>query len=188
VQKIIHYLVLNKFKNNLNQHDSMNTGGNSEMESNDDVISTLNSLIETCKDGQYGFKEAAEGVERSDLKSLFYEFSQQRAEFAGVLQGLVRTLGGDAEDSGSVSGAVHRSWIDIKAAVTGRDEEAILNECERGEDYAKDAYRSAIEMNLPSNVKDVLTQQAQAVQAAHNRVKMLRDAEGHKTASPGTSY
>src|SRR5215211_4138329 len=109
---------------------------------NDSVISTLNGLIETCKDGQYGFKEAAEGVERSDLKSLFYEFSQQRAEFAGVLQGLVRTLGGDAEDSGSVSGAVHRSWIDIKSAVTGRDEEAILNECERGEDYAKDAYRS----------------------------------------------
>jgi hypothetical protein len=60
--------------------------------SNDDVISTLNGLIETCKDGQNGFKEAAEGVERSDLKSLFYEFSQQRSQFAGELQSLVQSL------------------------------------------------------------------------------------------------
>ena len=175
--------------NDFEERDSMNTGGSSsEMESNDNVITSLNSLIETCRDGQYGFKEAAEGVERTDLKTLFYEFSQQRADFAGVLQGLVRSLGGEPEEGGSISGAVHRSWIDIKSAVTGRDEAAILNECERGEDYAKDAYRTALEASLPANVKDVLSQQAQAVQAAHNRVKMLRDAEGHKTASPGTTY
>jgi hypothetical protein len=67
--------------------------------SNDDVISTLNGLIETCKDGQNGFKEAAEGVDRSDLKSLFYEFSQQRSQFAGELQSLVQSLGGDPENS-----------------------------------------------------------------------------------------
>src|SRR4051794_34295120 len=76
--------------------------------SNDDVISTLNGLIETCKDGQNGFQQAAEGVERSDLKSLFYEFSQQRAQFAGELQSLVQGLGGDPENSGSVAGAIHR--------------------------------------------------------------------------------
>src|SRR6478752_3719422 len=63
--------------------------------SNDDIISTLNGLIETCKDGQEGFKQAAEGVERSDLKSLFFEFSQQRAHFAGELQQIVQTLDGD---------------------------------------------------------------------------------------------
>ena len=178
----------NKMNNTFNENDSLNTGSNSDIESNDDVISTLNNLIETCLDGQYGFKESAEGVERSDLKTLFYEFSQQRADFAGVLQGLVRSLGGEPAESGSVSGAVHRSWIDIKAAVTGRDEAAILNECERGEDYAKNAYTEAMKLNLPSNVKDVITQQAQAVQAAHNRVKMLRDSESHKTATPGSSY
>src|SRR3954452_112554 len=130
---------------------------------NDDVISTLNGLIETCKDGQEGFREAAEGVERSDLKTLFYEFSQQRAEFAGVLQELVRTMGGDPEHSGSMSGALHRGWIDLKSAVTGKDEEAILNECERGEDSAKDMYAEALESGLPANVDDVVRQQSQAV-------------------------
>ena len=111
--------------------------------SNDDVISTLNGLIETCKDGQNGFKEAAEGVERSDLKSLFYEFSQQRSQFAGELQSLVQSLGGDPENWGSVAAAIHRGWINIKSAVTGKDEGAILNECERGEDSAKNAYKKA---------------------------------------------
>ena len=154
--------------------------------SNDDAISTLNSLIETCKDGQDGFKTAAEGIERSELKTVFYEFSQQRAEFVGVLQGLVRSLGGDPDTTGSMSAAVHRGWIDIKSLVTGKDEEAILNECERGEDYAKDAYAEALKRNLPANVTDVLSQQSQSVLAAHNRIKALRNTESSKTATPGT--
>src|SRR5690349_1156699 len=124
---------------------------NMNPDSNDDVISTLNGLIETCKDGQDGFKEAAEGVERSDLKSLFYEFSQQRAQFAGELQSIVQSLGGDPENSGSMAAAIHRGWINIKSAVTGKDEGAILNECERGEDSAKNAYKSALEEALPAN-------------------------------------
>jgi len=155
-------------------------------DSTSDPISTLNGLIQTCKDGQEGFKVAAEGIERSELKTVFYEFSQQRSEFVGVLQGLVRSLGGDPENSGSVSAALHRGWIDIKSLVTGKDEAAILNECERGEDYAKEAYTEALKTNLPANVKDVVAQQSQTVLAAHNRIKSLRNAESGKAATPGT--
>lgn len=150
---------------------------------NEDVISTLNGLIQTCKDGEEGFREAAEGVERPDLKRIFTEFSEQRKEYAGVLQGLVRSIGGDPESDGSISGAVHRGWINIKSAVTGRDEAAILNECERGEDYAKEAYEEALKASLPAPVTDVLRQQSQGVQAAHNRVKELRNAESRAAAS-----
>ena len=148
--------------------------------SNDDVISTLNGLIETCKDGQNGFKEAAEGVDRSDLKSLFYEFSQQRSQFAGELQSLVQSLGGDPENSGSVAAALHRGWINIKSAVTGKDEGAILNECERGEDSAKNAYKNALEEALPANIMETVQTQYAAVQAAHDRVKALRDAANNE--------
>lgn len=144
--------------------------------SNDDVVSTLNGLIETCKDGQEGFKEAAEGVERSDLKSLFYEFSQQRAQFAGELQQLVQGLGGDPGNSGSMAGALHRGWINIKSAVMGKDEAAVLNECERGEDSAKNAYKSALEEALPANVLETVQTHYTAIQSAHDRVKALRDA------------
>lgn len=143
---------------------------------NEDVISTLNGLIETLKDGQEGFKEAAEGVQNSELKSAFYEFSQQRSQFAGELQNAVRELGGDPENAGSVSGAIHRGWINIKSAVTGQDDQAILNEAERGEDSAKNAYKDALEEELPANVRAIVERQFSAVQQAHDRVKAMRDS------------
>jgi uncharacterized protein (TIGR02284 family) len=143
---------------------------------NEDVISTLNSLIETCKDGQNGFQTAAEGVERSDLKSIFYEYSQQRSQFAGELQTLVRELGGDPENTGSTSAAIHRGWINIKSIVTGKDDQAILDECERGEDVAKAAYEKATQTELPSNVSTVVQQQATQVKEAHDRVRALRNS------------
>jgi len=143
---------------------------------NEDVISTLNGLIETCKDGQDGFKTAAEGVERSDLKSTFYELAQQRSQFAGELQTLVRELGGDPEDTGSTSAALHRGWINIKSIVTGKDDGAILDECERGEDIAKAAYEKASQTELPANVKSTVQTQSTQVKAAHDRVRDLRNA------------
>ncbi len=143
---------------------------------NDDVISTLNGLIETCRDGQQGFKEAAEGVGRSDLKTVFYEYSQQRASFVGDLQALVQTLGGDPENSGSITGTLHRSWINLKAAITGKDDTAILDEAERGEDAAKSAYKNALEMKLPSHIQSTIQSQYTSVQEAHDTVKALRDA------------
>jgi uncharacterized protein (TIGR02284 family) len=175
-----------------NEYDNTTAGGNEPI-ANDDVISTLNNLIETCKDGQEGFQQAAEGVQNSQLKTLFYEFGQQRAQFAGELQALVRELGGDPENSSSTAGMLHRGWINIKSVVTGKDDEAILNECERGEDVAKDAYKTALEGNLPANVMTVVQNQATAVKAAHDQVRALRnsfDATDNSSSSStaGTNY
>ena len=149
---------------------------------NEEVISTLNNLIETCKDGQEGFKDAAEGVENAELKKSFYEYSQQRSQFAGELQNLVRELGGDPEDSASFTGSLHRGWINIKSAVTGQDETAILNECERGEDVAKDQYQKALEQNLPANVEETVNNQYQTVIKTHDNVKAMRNQARAKSA------
>lgn len=141
-----------------------------------DVISTLNNLIETCKDGQNGFQTAAADVENSNLKSVFYEFGQQRARFVGELQTLVKELGGDPENTGSTAATLHRGWINIKSVLTGKDEAAILNEAERGEDIAKNAYEKAAAMSLPANVSSVIQKQYAEVKMAHDKVRDLRDA------------
>jgi len=142
---------------------------------NDDVISTLNNLIETCRDGQNGFQSAAEGVTDPQLKSLFGQYAQQRAQFVGELQGEVRRLGGDPENSGSVAAALHRGWINIKSAVTGKDEHNILEECERGEDSAVRNYEDALKEVLPSQVMSLVQRQFESIREAHNRVRALRD-------------
>jgi uncharacterized protein (TIGR02284 family) len=140
------------------------------------IASVLNSLIETCKDGQYGFQSAAETVKNADLKSLFSQLSAQRHQFVGELQQLVRALGEETEKSGSVAGSLHRGWIDIKAALSSGDEHAILAECERGEDSAVGEYRAALDHDdLPANVGLVIRRQYTGVQAAHDRVRDLRD-------------
>ena len=142
---------------------------------NDKAISVLNNLIETCKDGEYGFKTAAEGVSDTDTRSLFQQFSQQRAGMARELQGEVRRLGGDPEKSGSVSGAAHRGWINIKSAVTGKDEGAIVAEAERGEDSAKKAYEDALSQGgiLSTQTQALIRQQSSIVHSTHDRVRSL---------------
>jgi uncharacterized protein (TIGR02284 family) len=140
------------------------------------IASVLNSLIETCKDGQFGFQSAADTVDNADFKSLFAELAAQRQQFVGELQSLVRGLGEEAETSGSVAGSLHRGWIDIKAALVTRNAHAILAECERGEDSAVANYRDALEHDeLPANMRTVIQRQAAGVQASHDRVRDLRD-------------
>lgn len=154
-------------------------------EKNDDTISLLNGLIETCEDGLEGFKQAAEGAKSEELKRTFMQYSQQRAGFVADLQNLVRTLGGDPEESGSTAGALHRGWINIKSAVTGQDDGAILVECERGEDSAKSEYQEAQKQDLPDYIRSTVETQHSAILAAHDNIKMLRDAakSTHATAA-----
>jgi len=146
------------------------------MATNDDVISTLNNLIETCKDGQTGFQTAAEGVNNSELKTLFYNYSQQRAQFAGELQNEVLRLGGDPEKTGSIAASLHRGWINIKSAVTGKDDAAVIAECERGEDSAVSNYKDALKEKVPADIRSVIEQQYAKVQEAHDRIRALDKA------------
>jgi uncharacterized protein (TIGR02284 family) len=143
-----------------------------------ETISTINDLIETLKDGQEGFRQAAEAVENLELKSLFNEFSLQRSRFAGELQSQAVALGeSKPEDSGSAAGAMYRAWINLKSAIGKHDDHAILAECERGEDSAIKEYLEAMkEENLAGPVRDIISRQYAEVQNAHDRIKQLRDA------------
>jgi len=144
---------------------------------NTETISLLNSLIETVKDGEQGFKTAAEGLTSPDVKAKFLQYSRERGQMAGELQAEVRRLGGDPEHSGSMSGAVHRGWLDIKSVITGKDDHAIAVEAERGEDVAKSAFENALR-EVPAGTTQVLVQRLAArVRQAHDDVRNIRDRQ-----------
>lgn len=149
---------------------------------NNDVIDVLNDLIEYSKDGEKGFKTSAEDVKNPELKAFFVKRAAGCATSAAELQSEVRRLGGDPETSTSISGDLHRGWVNLKALVTGKDDEAILNEVERGEDHALKAYKEAREklVKLGRTATDssynLVETQLQGVQRNHDEVKVLRDA------------
>lgn len=142
---------------------------------NDEIISTLNDLIETSKDGEEGFRNCADDVSDPQLKTFFSNRAQSCAAAAVELQDLVRAYGGDPETSGGLGGALHRRWVDIKALLTGKDVKAVLQECERGEDFAVSSYRRALERNLPTQIRAVVERQYQGVMQNHDQVRSLRD-------------
>lgn len=141
----------------------------------DDVISTLNDLIETSKDGAAGFRSCAEDARDVQLKTLFSDRARDCDTAATELQDIVRSLGGAPETRSSLSGTLHRRWLDIKSIITGHDDLAILQECERGEDVAKRSYRNALDKVLPTEVRAVVERQYQGVLRNHDQVKGLRD-------------
>ncbi|HVF42583.1 MAG TPA: PA2169 family four-helix-bundle protein [Pyrinomonadaceae bacterium] len=148
------------------------------MASTEQAVSTLNSLIETCRDSQEGFKTAAEGVNNPELAEFFRAYSRQRAGFAGELQDEVRRLGGEPDTTGSVTASLHRGWMGLRAALTGGDEASILAECERGEEAAMSNYRAAFNVDLPANVRQMVERQFAEIKEAHNRIRNLDRASG----------
>ena len=141
----------------------------------DNVISILNNLVETSKDGEQGFRTSAEDTKSADLRKVFLERAESCAKGAAELQQCVARLGGNPEERGSVAGAVHRGWVNLKAAATDRTDLAILEECERGEDVAKASYRKALEQQLPEDIRQIVQRQYEGVQRNHDLVRNLRD-------------
>jgi uncharacterized protein (TIGR02284 family) len=141
----------------------------------DQTISTLNVLIETSFNGNKGFLAAADDTRNPELQTVFRQRAEDCAKAAAELQQIVTRLGGKPEDGGSVAGAAHRGWVNLKAAVTGRSDLAILEECERGEDVAKAHYRKALDGELPPDVRSVVERQYQGAVRNHDQVRDLRD-------------
>ena len=141
----------------------------------DDITSVLNDLVETSKDGEKGFRTAAEDTTNPELKRIFLSRAEDCAKGASDLQQIVVRLGGKPEQGGSVAGAMHRGWVDLKSKVANRDELAILEECERGEDVAKAKYRSALEQTLPEDIRAVVQRQFDGVIKNHDQIRDLRN-------------
>lgn len=139
------------------------------------VIDLLNELIQTCKDGEAGFRVCADDVNDLQLKTFFANRAQSCAAAAQELQDLVRSHGGNPETAGGFGAALHRRWVDIRALISGRADHAVIEECERGEEVAVASYRRAVAADLPEEVRAVVERQLQGVLRNRDQVRSLRN-------------
>jgi uncharacterized protein (TIGR02284 family) len=137
------------------------------------VISALNQLIETCKDGEKGFGEAAEGIHNGYFNVLFKEYARRRGQFTSQLRTQVRFLGGEPERKGSFAGTLHRGWMNLRTALNHGKDDLIIFECERGEEAAVHHYEEVLKLQLSAETRSLLEKQLMEIKATLNRVKAM---------------
>lgn len=142
----------------------------------DDPIGVLNDLIETCKDGEHGFRACAEHTERPEFRAVLLRRADECAAAARELQTHVLELGGRPDEHGSATGALHRGWVAVRGSLAGYTDLAMLQECERGEDTAVKRYRQALEQNLPPVVRLVVQRQYDGALRNHDHIRSMRDS------------
>ena len=141
-----------------------------------DTIDTLNNLIETCRDGEFGFRASAEQAHSESLRSTLLARSQDCHTAGDQLRAWVAQLGGNAEDGGSALGSLHRGWVAVKAALSTYDDLAVLEDCERGEDAALKRYRQALEHEMPEPIRLLVEHQYEGAKHNHLQIRTMRDA------------
>ena len=143
--------------------------------SNEAIADSLRHLLSICNDGKEGYRNAAENCDTGELKALFTTYSIQRAEFADKLRTVIREAGGDADNEwGDPLGALHRTWIDIRTALTSHDNKAVLDACITGEKAAIKAYDKALEDNsLPLSIRRLIMQQRSQISEALQHINIL---------------
>jgi uncharacterized protein (TIGR02284 family) len=142
---------------------------------NKDQITTLNTLTATLIDSVNGYRDAAEDSESGRFQQMFRERADERSQLVEELRDEVRRLGGNPEDDGSFMGKTHQRFMDLKSAITGRDEKAVINEVERGEDYLKEKFETAIESGgLAGESRQCVERAYQSIRAGHDQISQLK--------------
>src|SRR5579871_2560160 len=151
------------------------------METIEKSVEVLNDLIEINNDRIAGFEHAANELEGNDmdLKAIFQKLQEESRINVQQLSTAVNQMGSEPETGGSGSGSIHRAWIDVKATFSGHDRKSILEECERGEDAIKKAYKSALNdgYELTPEVVQIISSQQEGINSSHDRIKALRDSQ-----------
>lgn len=142
----------------------------------DTTVNQLNQLLEKSYDAEKGYKKAIEDTDSVRLKTFFQERAAMRSQFATELHNELHKLNAEPKTTGSTAGAVHRTWMDIKSAFTSENEEAILEECIRGEKASVEDYQNALqEQTLLTEVTPVIKRQLDMIQETLNTVEKLED-------------
>lgn len=144
------------------------------MDSNNASVGTLENLATTLIDSINGYRDAASHAEGTQFQEIFRRNADERSSVAEELRAEITRLGGNAPDDGSFLGATHQRFLDLKAAVTGRDDKAIINEVERGEDYIKEKFEAALAADLGPETRMIVERAYQSVRKGHDQIRDLK--------------
>ena len=145
------------------------------MNDRSDEITTLNTLTATLIDSVTGYEDAASNSEAGRFAQMFRDRANERQQCVEDLRAEVRRLGGNPEDDGSFMGKTHQSWLDLKAAVVGRDEKSIINSVENGEDYLKTKYEAALKSDtLSGEARQAVERAYQSVRSGHDEISRIK--------------
>jgi uncharacterized protein (TIGR02284 family) len=145
------------------------------MAEHSESITTLNTLIATTIDSVTGYEDSAQNIDNERFREIFRQRADERQKVVEELRSEVRRLGGDPDDSGSFLGKAHQRFEDLKAAITGRDEQSIINEVERGEDYLKEKWQTALQSgNLDGQTHEIVERCYQSVKQGHDQISQLK--------------
>jgi uncharacterized protein (TIGR02284 family) len=141
----------------------------------DHDISVLNALTTTTLDSMKGYEDAAKDAENTQFATLFADFARDRGAAVTSLQTEVKRLGGEAETGSSFLAAAHRTFLDLKQAFTSKDDKAIVNEVERGEDHIKAKFEAAMkDGRLSPEALTVIRDAFSSVRAGHDQMSALK--------------
>lgn len=140
------------------------------------ISGKLNDLLEKTYDAEKGFKKAAENVKNPALQSYFKQKADERYSFGHDLKAEIKSFGEDVDKGGSATGAVHRTWMDVKALFSADNEESMLEEAIRGEKSAISEYEDVIsDASLPNSTKSILLAQKRQIENGLSKIKSLED-------------
>ena len=144
-------------------------------ENDNDGLTVLKTLTDTLADSVNGYRDAAQHVESAEFRQMFTELADERSQVLSDLQSELARAGGSADRDGTTLGTLHQRWLDFKAGITGRDDKAVINEVERGEDYLKEKFETAMASDaLEGNVRGIVERAYGSVREGHDRVRDLK--------------
>lgn len=144
-------------------------------ENDNDGPTVLKTLTDTLADSVNGYRDAAQHVESAEFRQMFTELADERSQVLSDLLSELGRAGGSVDRDGTTLGTLHQRWLDFKASITGRDDKAVINEVERGEDYLKEKFETAMASDaLEGNVRGIVERAYGSVREGHDRVRDLK--------------
>ena len=151
------------------------------MATNEKMIEVLNDLIEINNDRITGYGKAVDETKDIDvdLQAVFHKMADESRKYKAELTQAVTRLGGEPTTGTTNSGKIYRVWMDVKATFTGHSRQAVLENCEFGEDAAQKAYKMALasDAEMDADTRQLITSQQSSLKNSHDIIKKYRDAQ-----------